>query len=559
MAPHDPPANFSPARPDPHDEELPSQVELSPGDPPIQKPAWLRDMPYWALSAALHLLFLVTLLQVVSEVSPAREEESIPIRISQPPPKLPPQNPTLIKDIEQRRKFDLPKAPEFVRKTAEFVKPDIASKGVPDANQNLMNLDNMAIHDVLGVGGGVLGDRPVGPGGPVDGAPPGSEDAVLAALEWLRRHQSPDGRWSAADFTRQCRGTCRNEDPARYGDGRGFPDHDVGVTGLALLAFTGHGTTHRSGMYDEHVLCARKAMSYLLGTQVHSSDPSTNGRFGPGESEQWIYDHAIATMALGELLVLTRDGFKLKKPVTDAVKLCLRARNDGFGWRYGIKPGDNDTSVTGWMVLALKTARLARIEIPPEEIDAALGGALSWIDHATASSGRTGYLTPGDEGSRLASIKTDLYPYSKELSCMTAVGVLCRIFSGESRKSEMVRKGVQILVKNPPRWQEQKGRALSTINLYYWYYASYALFQYGGAEWKRWNEAMLEALLRSQRSGFICEDGSWDPIGEWGVAGGRVYATALGAMTLEVYYRFRRMREGIQFGDPPRSSSARRT
>ena len=32
-------------------------------------------------------------------------------------------------------------------------------------------------------------------------------------------------------------------------------------------------------------------------------------------------------------------------------------------------------------------------------------------------------------------------------------------------------------------------------------------------------------------------------VGEWGIAGGRVYATALGAMTLEVYYRFRRVQE----------------
>ena len=43
---------------------------------------------------------------------------------------------------------------------------------------------------------------------------------------------------------------------------------------------------------------------------------------------------------------------------------------------------------------------------------------------------------------------------------------------------------------------------------------------------------------------FRDEDGSWDPIGEWGIAGGRVYSTAIGAMTLEVYYRFRRLQSG---------------
>ena len=65
------------------------------------------------------------------------------------------------------------------------------------------------------------------------------------------------------------------------------------------------------------------------------------------------------------------------------------------------------------------------------------------------------------------------------------------------------------------------------------------MFQIGGSKWREWNEAMIDALVKNQRVGG-CEDGSWDPIGEWGVAGGRVYNTAIGAMTLEVYYRFAR-------------------
>ena len=34
------------------------------------------------------------------------------------------------------------------------------------------------------------------------------------------------------------------------------------------------------------------------------------------------------------------------------------------------------------------------------------------------------------------------------------------------------------------------------------------------------------------------ERGSWDPVGPWGVDGGRVYSTAILAMCLEVYYRY---------------------
>ena len=35
-----------------------------------------------------------------------------------------------------------------------------------------------------------------------------------------------------------------------------------------------------------------------------------------------------------------------------------------------------------------------------------------------------------------------------------------------------------------------------------------------------------------------CPRGSWDPDGRWGHEGGRIYATALAVLTLEVYYRY---------------------
>src|SRR5690606_13598188 len=226
------------------------------------------------------------------------------------------------------------------------------------------------------------------------------------------------------------------------------------------------------------------------------------------------------------------------------VQLCLNAQNPGFGWRYGIKPADNDTSVTGWMVLALKTAKNIRgLGVDKLHFDSAFEGALRWFDRATSASGKCGYLVPGDEGSRLAKGHPGPYPYSKELSCMTAVSVLCRLFGGESRSNTSIRQGVEILMKEPPTWQEQQGLSLSKINMYYWYYGTYALFQFGGKDWQTWNKAMQEALIPTQRQGTTCEDGSWDPIDEWGIAGGRVYSTAISAMTLEVFYRFERHQE----------------
>jgi len=88
----------------------------------------------------------------------------------------------------------------------------------------------------------------------------------------------------------------------------------------------------------------------------------------------------------------------------------------------------------------------------------------------------------------------------------------------------------------PPCW-DKSGK---TIDLVYWYWGTMAMFQLGGAYWKAWNEPMKNMLVPTQkREG--CENGSWDPAGAWGKAGGRVFATAINTLTLEVYYRYKRI------------------
>ncbi len=410
-----------------------------------------------------------------------------------------------------------------------------------------------------------------------EGGSDASEEAVRAALEWLRRHQNPDGSWSCGDYTARCdkeKGPCRihakNPDPAG-GDGRGRKEHDVGVTALAMLAFTGWGHTHRTGTYPEYTEVLKKACDFLKSVQIKGTgDPNYDGCFRKLESipkdktkesevdedQRWMYDHAIATMAMAELLTLSGDKLVLTRTVEDAAMFCIRAQNEGRGWRYGVKPGNNDTSVTGWMVLALKTVITCRsldyVSRPStEELEHAFKGALAWLDHATdTSTGLTGYKSPGDQGSRLPELDKVKggYPFNKEQSCMTAVSVLCRLFAGQPRSNETIKKGVaNVLMKHPPKWQLHRDQAPSTVDFCYWFFGTHAMYQYGGVLWKEWNEAVHKALPPTQR-GFDpkdrnCEDGSWDPIDQWSRTGGRVYTTALGALTLEVYYRYERARE----------------
>lgn len=560
-----------------------SEQKMEPGEARGVLPQWGKNAPWWAISATLHLAVLLLIGGLV--LAEAREEKKVRgmiAAIRRPPQKMPddrttPPGETVTPRIPGRKS----KVPPVTRLRPEPLTPDIP-KGTSEKNLSDTELAGRFAVDTIGLSGGRAGrfGDLYGHGAPAPGdGSQGTGDALYRALDWLRRHQGPDGSWSCHDFLKQCdsrHGPCRIHPANRvpWGDeGRGWKEHDIGVTALAVLAFTGSGHTHFLSAHPPFRETLRRAASFLESVQIRGTgDPRYDGCFRlretiPSDSSketqvdeelEWMYDHSIATMAAAELLALTGD-FQLGRCVEDATRFCLRAQTPGSGWRYSVRSTVPDTSVTGWMVLALKTVKTCLHlgfvnDVKEEELEQAFRGALAWLDAVTSeATGITGYQAPGDQGSvlrELASI-ADGYPFSKEPSCMTAVGVLCRLFAGERRSSPAVKRGVEVLMAQLPLWRPRRGKALSTINFYYWYYGTLALFQHGSSKWEQWNESMKRALIDSQRwskaSPEACETGSWDPICEWGPAGGRVYATAMGALTLEVYWRYKRAREGAGF------------
>jgi hypothetical protein len=207
------------------------------------------------------------------------------------------------------------------------------------------------------------------------------------------------------------------------------------------------------------------------------------------------------------------------------VDFLVSAKNPGRAWRYSERSGENDTSVTGWAVLALKSAELSELSFPKYAGD----DALSWIDEAT-SQARVGYTGAGT-GKVYVPGRNEQF---SDHPTMNAVSVVSRIFLHRKRPDPAL---ASTLAADLPAWTP------GDVDFYYWYYGSLALFRYDGpdgAMWKKWNEPMKNALVTNQktrRSG--CENGSWDPtVDRWGFEGGRVYATAINALTLEVYYRY---------------------
>ncbi|HKX46730.1 MAG TPA: hypothetical protein VJP77_08500, partial [Planctomycetota bacterium] len=125
---------------------------------------------------------------------------------------------------------------------------------------------------------------------------------------------------------------------------------------------------------------------------------------------------------------------------------------------------------------------------------------------------------------------------------MTAVALLTRVFAADALGEELaldatLERGAELLAERPPEWSADG----ATNDLYYWYYGTYALYQFGGERFERWERALVRALLPAQRTSPPCLVGSWDPDGPWGYSGGRVYSTALGALCLQVHHRYGRL------------------
>jgi hypothetical protein len=323
-----------------------------------------------------------------------------------------------------------------------------------------------------------------------------TEAAVQAALRWLAEHQNPDGRWEAR----------RNEAGRETApDGRSRPnagaDADTGMTGLALLAMLGSGNTHLRGVYRENV---RRGLNFLLQSQDAQGCLS-----GTADRYAAMYCHAIAAFAMGEAYGMTGER-RLEQPLRRAINYTIAAQDPyGGGWRY--QPRDaGDTSQLGWQFMALRSAQTAGIPMP----ESTRQGIIRYLQ-SVASRGNGG----------LASYR----PLEAPSHTITAEAMLCWQFLGISRDHPACDEAVNYLLTATP--------GTGKTNFYYWYYGTLVMYQFQGDGWQRWNAGVTTQLVHLQnKEGPLA--GSWDPDSVWGGYGGRVYSTALGAMCLEVYYRF---------------------
>jgi hypothetical protein len=334
------------------------------------------------------------------------------------------------------------------------------------------------------------------------------DQAVVAALNWLVRHQYPDGRWSLTAFNRCCR------DAACTSPGK--TDADSAATALALLPFLAAGHTHLSvgplvDHKDPHRKAARdyrRAVNNGLYWLLRNQKP--NGDLRAGST---MYAHGLATIALCEAYGMTNDRI-VGAAAQRAVNFIEMAQNRNTGgWRsQPAAPDPGDTSVVGWQVMALKSGQMANLKVEPVVLERAKAFLRSV---SAAQHGLFGY-TPG----------------AAPTATMTSVGLLCSQYLGVQRTDPALIEGTRFLMQSLP--------GDGPRDVYYLYYATQVMHNQPGPEWDVWNRKMRRTLLAAQDRDH-CAAGSWNPEGpqadRWGVHGGRLMMTSLAALTLEVYYR----------------------
>ena len=320
-----------------------------------------------------------------------------------------------------------------------------------------------------------------------------TENAVQMGLEWLAKNQRRDGSWSLS---------------GPYKDGCSA-ENRIAATAMAMLAFQGAGHTHRGGTYRDNVNRAWKWLAKQQETRgkQRGSFYKARNAFFRGVDNHTFYSNGMATMAVCELYAMTGDE-PLKYPAQMAIDYLIANQNPDGGWRY-IADTESDTSVTGWIVMALQSAKMGGLNVPDETL-LNIGEFLNSV--------------MSDYGSRYAYQVGQVDTLS-----MTAEALLCRQYLGWPRDHQPLLTGTKHLLDNPIETQEP--------NLYYWYYATQVLHHMEGDLWKEWNLVLRDKIPKQQETAGK-ERGSWPPHNDrWAEYAGRLFSTCFNIYMLEVYYR----------------------
>jgi hypothetical protein len=329
---------------------------------------------------------------------------------------------------------------------------------------------------------------------------PAQESAVERGLAWLANDQRPDGSWVSMI------GFKLNNSYQYTAKNRGH----VGVTALACMAFMAGGHLPGRGEYGPVV---ERGLEFVLScVQDDGYIPSAGTR---------MYSQAFATLVLAEIYGMThREDVQIK--LQKAVDFIVKSQNEEGGWRYVPLARESDMSIVVCQVLALRAARNIGIRVPKSTIDRAAIYVGESAVTETEPRGHSYRVYRNDIG----TFRYQKDTFSRSSFPLTAAGVTALHGLG-IYSNELIRKGIDYLNTESPRFNAQYGRDGHYFFWYGHYYGVQAMYTQGGQDWRNYFTNLRQALLDLQRS-----DGSW-PNGD---GPGPAFGTATAVLILEIPY-----------------------
>ncbi len=202
---------------------------------------------------------------------------------------------------------------------------------------------------------------------------------------------------------------------------------EAGLTALCTLAFLGAGNTAKIGRYKNYV---RKAQHFLLNV--------TYEEFGTALPAPIAYEAPIMIMALSELYGMDADP-KIKVKVQRLIDMGVKYQLKNGGWPENVA-NDKQGSWhnTTWWLCALKSARIAGLNVPDRVFDKGLASIMECVTFEGESNryaniqGKPGY--PRAEGA----------PISKMVSSMAVY--LMNSIKGVGLEDEKIRAMCELMV-----------------------------------------------------------------------------------------------------------------
>lgn len=301
------------------------------------------------------------------------------------------------------------------------------------------------------------------------------------AVAWLCRTQEGNGSWDAAKW-----GAKKQFEPA--------------VTALGLLAMLGD---EENGPNPARDAARKAAIRYLLDQQNEA------GHIGP-VFDAAPYNHGIATVALLKAYEHGRNP-ALKTALDRALAAIVGRQTPEGGWGY-MQTSDTTPNLplSAWQIQALRLAE----SLGWSEARAAVRRGLAWVESTRDADGFFGYRQARDfpEGSPTLTAMGSLVFLTDPVACASL---------SETGRSTLGKRLEQAVADRGQK-----------MDYYRWYFLTAALKQVRRDSAEQLASRLQKEIVERQvRTGP--DTGSWSMDDRWTSAGGRVYATAMAAMSLQ--------------------------